>query len=94
MPYDPLREHEALAEELPVGFLPIGLLGAALDQRPQAAALRPGQGRQAAEVEEFRKRMENDGMALLDVGYADYKAFIDEQARAYVEAAMEAGVIK
>jgi len=43
---------------------------------------------------EFRKRMENDGMALLDVGYADYKAFIDEQAKAYVEAAMEAGVIK
>jgi tripartite-type tricarboxylate transporter receptor subunit TctC len=43
---------------------------------------------------EFRKRMENDGMALLDVGYADYKAFIDEQAKAYVEAAMEAGIIK
>ncbi len=43
---------------------------------------------------EFRKRMENDGMALLDVGYADYNAFIEEQAKAYVEAAAEAGVIK
>ena len=43
---------------------------------------------------EFRKRMENDGMALLDVGYADYKAFVDEKARVYIEAAREAGVVK
>ena len=43
---------------------------------------------------EFRKRMENDGMAMLDVGYADYKAFIDEKAEVYLEAAREAGVIK
>ena len=43
---------------------------------------------------EFRKRMENDGMALLDVGYAGYKAFVEEKAKAYVEAATEAGVIK
>ena len=43
---------------------------------------------------EFRKRMENDGMALLDVGYADYKAFVDEKAKVYLEAAREAGVIK
>ena len=43
---------------------------------------------------EFRKRMENDGMALLDVGYADYKAFVDEQAKAYIEAAAEAGIIQ
>jgi tripartite-type tricarboxylate transporter receptor subunit TctC len=43
---------------------------------------------------DFRKRMENDGMALLDVGYADYKAFVDEKARVYTEAAREAGVIK
>lgn len=43
---------------------------------------------------EFRKRMENDGMALLDVGYADYQAFVDEKAKVYLEAAREAGVIK
>jgi tripartite-type tricarboxylate transporter receptor subunit TctC len=43
---------------------------------------------------EFRQRMENDGMALLDVGYADYKAFIDEKAKVYLAAAREAGVIK
>lgn len=43
---------------------------------------------------EFRKRMENDGMALLDVGYADYQAFVDEKAKVYLQAAREAGVIK
>ena len=43
---------------------------------------------------EFQKRMENDGMALLDVGYADYQAFVDEKAKTYLEAAREAGVIK
>ena len=43
---------------------------------------------------EFRKRMENDGMALLDVGYADYKAFVDDKAKVYLEAAREAGVVK
>ena len=43
---------------------------------------------------EFRKRMENDGMAMLDVGYDDYKAFIDEKSKVYIEAAREAGVIK
>jgi tripartite-type tricarboxylate transporter receptor subunit TctC len=43
---------------------------------------------------DFRKRMENDGMAMLDVGYADYKAFIDEKAKVYLEAARGAGVIK
>jgi tripartite-type tricarboxylate transporter receptor subunit TctC len=43
---------------------------------------------------EFRKRMENDGMALLDVGYADYKTFVDEKAKGYIESAREAGVIK
>ena len=43
---------------------------------------------------DFRKRMENDGMAMLDVGYADYKAFIDEKAKVYIEAAREAGVSK
>ncbi len=43
---------------------------------------------------EFKKRMENDGMALLDVGVTDYKAFVDEKAGVYIEAAKEAGVIK
>lgn len=43
---------------------------------------------------EFRQRMENDGMALLDVGYADYQAFVDEKAKVYLESAREAGIIK
>jgi len=43
---------------------------------------------------EFRKRMENDGMALLDVGYTDYPAFVDEKAQVYLETAREAGIIK
>lgn len=43
---------------------------------------------------EFRKRMENDGMALLDVGYTDYQAFVDEKAKVYLETAREAGIIK
>jgi len=43
---------------------------------------------------EFRKRMENDGMALLDVDYKDYKGFIDAQAKVYIKAATEAGVIR
>ena len=43
---------------------------------------------------QFRERMENDGMALLDVGYADYAAFVEQKAKGYLEAAREAGVIK
>jgi len=43
---------------------------------------------------EFRQRMENDGMALLDVGYADYQAFVDEKAKVYLQSAREAGIIK
>jgi tripartite-type tricarboxylate transporter receptor subunit TctC len=43
---------------------------------------------------EFRRRMENDGMALLDVDYKDYKGFIDAQAKVYIDAATEAGVIR
>lgn len=43
---------------------------------------------------EFRKRMENDGMALLDVGYADYGTFVEDKAKAYINAARGAGVIK
>jgi len=43
---------------------------------------------------EFRKRMENDGMALLDVDYAGMKAFMDEMTTVYTKAAREAGIIK
>ncbi len=43
---------------------------------------------------EFRKRMEADGMALLDVDYKGYQAFIDEQAKVVLEAAREANIIK
>lgn len=43
---------------------------------------------------EFRKRMENDGMALLDVGYAEYPAFIEKMTKVYLEAAREAGIIQ
>jgi tripartite-type tricarboxylate transporter receptor subunit TctC len=43
---------------------------------------------------EFRKRMENDGMALLDVDYAGINDFIDEMKGVYGKAAREAGIIK
>lgn len=43
---------------------------------------------------EFKKRMENDGMALLDIGHSDYKAFVEKKAKGYIEAAKEAGVLK
>lgn len=43
---------------------------------------------------EFQKRMEADGFALLDVKYKDMKAFMDEKAKGYNEAAKAAGVIK
>ena len=42
----------------------------------------------------FRRRMENDGMALLDVDYDAVENFITEKARLYVDAAKSAGVIK
>lgn len=42
---------------------------------------------------EFRKRMETDGMALLDVGYEDMDAFMAEMTEVYSEAAREAGVL-
>ena len=41
----------------------------------------------------FRKRMENDGMALLDIDYSQYDAFVEEKAKGYIEAAKEAGVL-
>ena len=43
---------------------------------------------------EFRKRMENDGMALLDVGYADMQAFMEDKKVVYGKAARDAGVVK
>ena len=43
---------------------------------------------------EFRKRMENDGMALLDVDYAGMPAFMAEMEVVYTKAAREAGIIK
>ena len=43
---------------------------------------------------EFRKRMENDGMALLDVDYAGMPAFMKEMGAVYTKAAREAGIIK
>ena len=43
---------------------------------------------------EFRKRMENDGMALLDVDYASMNAFMEEKKAVYGQAAREAGILK
>jgi len=43
---------------------------------------------------EFRKRMENDGMAILDVDYAGMNAFMKEMEAVYSKAAREAGIIK
>lgn len=43
---------------------------------------------------EFRARMENDGMALLDVDYAGYPAFIKKMEAIYIEAAREAKIIQ
>lgn len=43
---------------------------------------------------EFRKRMENDGMALLDVDYAGMNAFIEKMTGIYGKAARDAGVVK
>ncbi len=43
---------------------------------------------------EFRSRMENDGMALLDVDYQGYPAFIKKMEDIYLKAAREANIIK
>ena len=43
---------------------------------------------------EFQKKMENDGMALLDVGYEEMDAFIAEKTDDYVKAARAAKVIE
>ncbi|MEO3429529.1 tripartite tricarboxylate transporter substrate binding protein [Pelagibius sp. CAU 1746] len=42
---------------------------------------------------EFRKRLENDGMAMLDVPYEDMDAFLKEMTETYTAAAKEAGVL-
>ena len=43
---------------------------------------------------EFRKKMENDGMALLDIGVSEYDAFIKNMSGVYLDAAREGGIIK
>lgn len=43
---------------------------------------------------EFISRMENDGMALLNVDYKAYPDFIKEMSDIYLEAAREANIIK
>jgi len=43
---------------------------------------------------EFRKRMEADGMALMDVDYKAMPAFIDKMVGIYQEAAKDAGILK
>lgn len=43
---------------------------------------------------EFQKRMENDGMALLNVDYAGMHDFMQKMKAIYKEAAQEAGVVK
>ena len=42
---------------------------------------------------DFQKRMEDDGMALMDVGYKDMPAFIETMTKIYGEAAASAGVL-
>ncbi|HEY9549982.1 MAG TPA: tripartite tricarboxylate transporter substrate binding protein [Kiloniellaceae bacterium] len=43
---------------------------------------------------EFRKRLENDGMAMLDVGYEDMDAFMADMNETYAKAAKEAGIVE
>lgn len=43
---------------------------------------------------EFKKRMESDGMKLLNVQYKDYQAFLAEQAKSINTLAKQAGVIQ
>lgn len=42
----------------------------------------------------FRKKLENDGMAVIDVGYAEMPAFMKKMKETLIPAAREAGVIK
>lgn len=43
---------------------------------------------------EFRKRLENDGMAVIDVGYAEMPAFMKKMKETIIPAARDAGIIK
>jgi len=43
---------------------------------------------------EFREKMENDGMALLDINVSEYDAFIKKMSDIYLDAAREGGIIK
>ena len=43
---------------------------------------------------EFRKKMENDGMALLDVDYKGMRKFMSDMTKIYVDTAKEAAVLK
>jgi tripartite-type tricarboxylate transporter receptor subunit TctC len=43
---------------------------------------------------EFRKRLENDGMAMLDVGYEEMDDFMTEMKGIYREVAKEAGIVQ
>ena len=43
---------------------------------------------------DFRKKMENDGMALLDINVSEYDAFIKKMSVVYLSAAREGGIIK
>jgi tripartite-type tricarboxylate transporter receptor subunit TctC len=46
------------------------------------------------EDKEFRERMENDGMVLLDVAYQDMDKFMEQKSQEYITAAKRAGLIK
>ena len=43
---------------------------------------------------EFRKRLENDGMAMLDVGYEEMDAFMAKMKETYHGVAKEAGIVE
>ncbi|MCP4126342.1 MAG: tripartite tricarboxylate transporter substrate binding protein [Gammaproteobacteria bacterium] len=43
---------------------------------------------------EFQKKMENDGMAMLNVDASEYDAFIKKMTGIYLDAAREGGIIK
>ena len=43
---------------------------------------------------DFRRKMENDGMAIIDVDYAGMDAFMAQKTEEYVQAARAAGVIE
>lgn len=43
---------------------------------------------------DFRKKMENDGMALLDIDYKGMGKFMSDMTKIYVDAAKEASVLK